>query len=155
MQVDLAMKIVRIIVLGALLLALGGCTLIRPAPDPGLAMRQSDGLLEFAVCTDIEVAHAWGELLEAGDDEWSTFWRFDGKNLSLRDGDVISLANITELDPDAFQPVIQPNDTVDVILSSSDNSNLIHATFYLTDSGMPDDEWLRTDGSAGAEPCIG
>lgn len=137
-----------------LVLAMAGCTLFNRPPDPHLALRVSNGMVEFAVCIDIEVANLSADYRNTGD--WTTFWKFDNEMLNLEAGERFSLASVpAALAVDAFEPPLQPGDMLNVLLTSRDQTEVIHADFKVPEDGMPDEGWLRTDGSVAQDPCPG
>jgi hypothetical protein len=133
---------------------LAGCILADQAEQHfGLALGRDDGEFAIAVCEPIVFSSA-AFYSRTGTEPWVEFYTYDGEEVSLQIGDVISADTAAELglpNP-GTQPPLTPGTWIEVSLQGDPDGR--QAAFQIPAEGISDGGWIRMDDTEYSEPCV-
>jgi len=132
---------------------LSGCDAL---PNDPTAIRLSDGIIEVELCQTVEVEAV---LLEENgphtDHFWEPFWYID----KAPEGWFTS--RVSGVTPDGSgdeyrSPRLKPADELSILVrfvAAEKEDSGITSYFVVPEDGLPDEAWLKSDGTLSDEPC--
>ncbi|GHF21974.1 hypothetical protein [Pseudolysinimonas yzui] len=138
-------------------LLLTSCVLAESFAEGPLAVRDSGGSLQIAVCDELDVVEIEGDVrTSGGDSPWETFLLISG-NANLARGTSFSSMSIPEGLVGRFDDLDAAGiDSLFFSVEGADDSadgGFTFSAYFEVDGSLPTTGWLQTGGKVTEEPC--